>query len=42
MHAAALAGGPITEVEITEWRSVGRQVILYPSLAALVETLRRA
>jgi D-glycero-D-manno-heptose 1,7-bisphosphate phosphatase len=42
MQAAALVGGPITEVEIAQWRSVGREVILYPSLAALVATLSQA
>jgi len=40
MQAAALAGGPITGAEITQWRCTGREVILYPSLAALVETLK--
>lgn len=42
MQAAALTGGPITGLEIAQWRSAGREVILFPSLAALVETLERA
>jgi len=42
MHAAALAGGPLTEVEIARWRNLGREVMLYTSLLALVETLKQA
>jgi len=42
MQAAAIAGGPLTTLEIAEWRSAGHEVILYPSLAALVGTLQRA
>ena len=42
MQAAALPGEKLGAEQIDHWRSTGREVILYPSLAALVDTLKQA
>jgi D-glycero-D-manno-heptose 1,7-bisphosphate phosphatase len=41
MHAAALPGDKLDPDQIDLWRKAGREVILYPSLAAFVETLKQ-
>ena len=42
MRAAALAGGPLGEEQIAAWRAAGRDVKLFPSLVAVVNTLEPA
>ncbi len=42
MQAAALVGGPLGDEQISTWRAAGRDVKLFPSLAAVVNILEPA
>jgi len=42
MKPAALAGGPLGNEQIAAWRAAGRDVKLFPSLAAVVDMLEPA